>query len=187
MASMVLLAACNSQKQPAEAAFAQIEASVTPVAADLEKYAPEEFAQLSALIEAMKAKLNAKDYANALAAREQIMKQLVAVSSAAGKRKNELQQQLAAQWKELAVSMPGLLSQFNARVGYLQGVGKLPANISASVLQRAVQTMQEVNVEWTAASTAADRRDVVTAVDKAQAIKKRIAEVGAAIGLKPAA
>src|SRR5690242_14973223 len=97
----LLLVACDSQKEPAQAAFAQVQASVDPVSADLEKYAPEEFAQLSALIDDMKAKLNAKDYAGALAARAQVMNKLAEVSGAAGGRKNALVKQLSGEWREL--------------------------------------------------------------------------------------
>jgi hypothetical protein len=94
----LLLTACDSQKQPAEAAFAQAQASVAPVSAELEKYAPEEFARLTALLDDMKSKLNSKDYAGAVALRTQVMSQLVAASGAAGKRKN-VDAAVLGEWK----------------------------------------------------------------------------------------
>lgn len=180
----LLLVACNSQKQPAEAAFAQIQSSLTPVSAELEKYAPAEFAQLAALIDDMKSKLNAKDYEGVVALRAQAMQQLAAVSGAAGKRKNELLQQFAGEWKALQVAVPNLLAQLNSRVNYLQGRGKLPADVAASTLQQAKQSITELNEEWTMALNATRNRDTETAVTKAQAIQKRGAEVGAMLGLK---
>lgn len=180
----LLLTACNSQKQPAEAAFAQIQASLAPVSAELEKYAPEEFARLVALMDDMKSKLNSKDYEGVVALRAQAMQQLAAVSSAAGKRKNELLQQFAGEWKALQVAVPNLLAQLNSRVNYLQGLGKLPVDVAASTFEQAKQSITELNEEWSMALNAARNRDTETAVTKAQLIKKRGAEVGAMLGLK---
>lgn len=183
---LVVLTACNSQKQPAEAAFAQAQASVAPVSAELEKYAPEEFAKLTALLEEMKSKLNSKDYEGALALRAQVMGQLVAASGAAGKHKNELMKQFSSEWKILAASVPQLLAQLNSRVNYLQGASKLPAGISASSVQQAKQSLIELDSQWAAAMNAAKNRDPESALSKAREIQTRGAEIGATIGLKTA-
>lgn len=180
----LMLVACDSQKEPAQAAFAQVQASVDPVSADLEKYAPEEFAQLSALIDDMKSKLNSKDYAGALAARAQVMNKLAEVSGAAGGRKNALVKQLSGEWRELAASVPPLLAQVNSRVNDLQGAKKLPADVSAPALQQAKQSMADLGVQWTTALEAMKRRDTDTAVAKAKEIKKRATEIGASLGIK---
>ncbi len=183
---MLVLTACNSQKEPAEAAFAQVQASVTPVSAELEKYAPEEFAKLSALLDDMKSKLNSKDYAGAVALRDQVMSQLVAASGAAGKRKNELLQEFSSEWRTLAASIPQLLAQLNSRVNYLQGAGKLPAGVRAEGLQQAKQSLIELDGQWAAAMNAARNRDPEAALTKAHEIRKRGAEIGALIGLQTA-
>jgi hypothetical protein len=180
----LLLVACDSQKEPAQAAFAQVQASVDPVSADLEKYAPQEFAELSALIDDMKSKLNTKDYAGALAARAQVMYKLAQVSGAAGKHKNELVKQLAGEWRELAVSVPALMTQVNTRLGDLQSAKKLPADITAASLQQAKQSMADMGVEWTTTLDAMKRRDTGTAVSKAKEIKRRATDIGATLGLK---
>lgn len=182
----LLLTACDSQKQPAEAAFAQAQASVAPVSAELEKYAPEEFAKLTALLDDMKSKLNSKDYAGAVALRTQVMSQLVAASGAAGKRKNELLQQFSGEWKTISVEIPQLLAQLNSRMNYLQGLTRLPAEVGAESVQQARQSIIELNNQWTAAMSAARNRDPEAALTQAHAIQKRSAEVGAMLGLKTA-
>lgn len=180
----MLLVACNSQKEPAQAAFAQVQASVAPVSADLEKYAPQQFAELSEMIDGMKAKLNAKDYAGALAARAQVMSKLAEVSGVAGSRKNQLNKQLTGEWRELVVAVPALLVQVNARVSELQGAKKLPAEVSAVALQQGKQSLSDLGVDWTAALDAMKRRDTDTAVTKAREIRKRATEIGAMLGIK---
>lgn len=181
------LGACNSQKQPAEAAFAQVQASVAPVSAELEKYAPEEFAKLSALLEDMKSKLNSKDYAGVVALRAQVMSQLVAASGAAGKHKNEILKQFSDEWRSVSASIPQLLAQLNSRVNYLQGGGKLPAGVAAASVQQAKQFLIELDSQWAAAMNSARNRDPETALNKAREIQKRGAEIGAMVGLKTAA
>jgi hypothetical protein len=183
---VLLLAACNSQKQPAEAAFAQAQASVAPVSAELEKYAPEEFAKLTALLDDMKSKLNSRDYAGAVALRAQVMGQLVAASGAAGQRKNELLKQFSNDWQTLAASIPQLLAQLNSRENYLQGVGKLPKGVGAEGVQQAKQALIDLDSQWAAAMNAARNRDPESALTKAHEIQKRGAEIGAMIGLKTA-
>lgn len=178
------LCACNGQKGPAEAAFAQIQASLTPISADLEKYAPAEYEKLSAQIDDMKSKLNTKDYAGALAVRNAVMTQLVAASSAAGKRKNELAKQLAGEWRELSPRVTALLTQLNTKLANLQGAAKLPGNLTAAGLQQAKQTLSELSVDWAAAMNAIKSRDADQAVTKGHAIEKRAAEVAAILGVK---
>lgn len=180
----LLLMACNSQKEPAQAAFAQVQASVDPVAANLEKYAPAQFAELSALIDDMKAKLNAQDYAGALAARDQVMSKLAQVSGVAGKRKNELVKQMTVEWRQLVVSVPALLTQVSTRVSDLQNDKKLPANLTLAAVQQAKQSMTELTTEWTAALNAVKRRDTELAVTKAREIKQRATDIGASLGIK---
>jgi hypothetical protein len=180
----LLLMACNSQKEPAQAAFAQVQASVNPVAADLEKYAPAQFAELSTLIDDMKTKLNAQDYAAALAARDQVMSKLVEVSGVAGKHKNELVKQMAGEWRQLVASVPALLSQVNARVNDLQNDKKLPAGITAAGVQQAKQSLADLGNEWTVALNAVKHRDTDLAVTKAREIKQRATDIGASLGVK---
>jgi hypothetical protein len=180
----LLLVACDSQKEPAQAAFAQIQASVNPVATDLEKYAPVQYAELSTLIDDMKAKLNTKDYAGALALRGDVMNKLAEVSGAAGKHKNELVKQLTGEWRQLATSIPVLLTQVNNRVGDLQNMKKLPGDVTAAAVQQAKQSMVDLGIEWTTALDAVKRRDTELAVTKAREIKQRAADIGASLGLK---
>jgi len=184
MLCTLLLVACDGQKDPAQAAFAQVQASVDPVAADLEKYAPEQYAELSALIDDMKAKLNAKNYAGALAARTQVMAKLAEVSGAAGKHKNELVMKLTGEWRQLAASVPPLLAQVNSRLTELQNAKRLPVDVTQASLQQAKQSMSELAIEWTAAMNAVKRRDTDMAVSKAKEIKQRATDIGASLGLK---
>ncbi len=181
---LLLLQACSSQKEPAQAAFAQVQASVAPVSAELERYAPAEFEQLQAQIDEMKARLNTKDYEGALAARTKVMAALASASSVAGKQKNELSKQLSGVWKDFMTDMPKLLSQLNSRLAYLQGVVRLPAEVSADALQKAKEQVPELIAQWDAAVTLMKSRDADTAVSKAQAVRKRAIELGNSLGLK---
>jgi hypothetical protein len=180
----LLLIACDGQKAPAEAAFAQIQASVAPASADLEKYAPEQYAQLTAKIDEMKSKLNTKDYAGALAIKDQVMAQLVAASGAAANHKNALMHKLSGEWQGLVATVPTLLGQLGSRVSSMQSAAKLPANVTAGAVQQAKQSVADLNTEWTLAIEAMKSRDMETAVNKAHAIEKRAAEISTMLGLK---
>jgi len=178
------LAACSSQKQPAQAAYAQVEASVAPVREDLEQYAPEEYEQLNTLIDQMKARLNSSDYEGALTVQPQVMAQLGTASAAAAKKKNQWVASLNVDWRVLAVTVPRMINQLNLRVSDLKGMAKLPSNVVRDAVQRAQTALPELTTDWKTALDASRRNDLVTAVNKAQGIKKRCTELAGLLGTK---
>ena len=115
--TLVGLSACSAQKDPAAKVFAQLQASINPVSADMERYAPTEYAQLLEVMNDMKAKLNARDYAGVLSMQPKAMSQLLATSGATAKRRIELQHVAGVEWKELLATLPTMLADLGSRIG----------------------------------------------------------------------
>jgi len=177
-----LLTGCDSQKQPAQAAYAQVEASIAPVREDLEKYAADEYEQLDSLVDQMKAKLNAKDYEGALRLQSQIKMQLIRASSAAAKKKNALATSMLTDWRVMVVSVPRMINQIKGRLSDLKGMSRLPANVTRDAVQRVQTSMSQVTADWDAAINASRRNNIATAVTQAESIKKRCAEFAVQLG-----
>lgn len=178
----LLLTACDSQKQPAQAAYAQVEASVAPVRDNLEKYAPEDFERLNELMDQMKARLNSKDYQGALAIQPHVMSQLAAASTAAAQKRNALVSSLNLDWRKLAAIVPGMMSQVSARLSDLQAMSRLPASVTRDGVKRVRAGMTDLNADWNTALQASRRNDYAAAVTAAQSIKKRCQEFGVLLG-----
>ncbi|HVY22727.1 MAG TPA: hypothetical protein VG962_05170 [Steroidobacteraceae bacterium] len=180
----LLLGACDPQKQPAEAAYAQIEASVAPVRESLEKYAPQEYDQLNQMMDQMRGHLNSGDYQGALDMRRKVMEQLAAASSAAGLKRNEVVRELSSQWKTLSASVPDEIKLVTDRVNTLLKAGKLPNGVTRDVVVQSQSTMAEISGQWNAAMSSAQHNNLDDAVTQANKVKKRCADVATSLGLK---
>jgi len=179
-----LLAACDPNKQPAQAAYKQVEASVAPVRESLEKYAPEQYEQLNQAMDNMRSKLNAEDYQGALQMQPSVMAQLAAASSAAGLKKNEAVRGLSAEWRGLTASVPSMIEQVTARVNSLLSAPKLPAGINRDTVVRSQAIAAQLSGQWNAAMNSAQHSSYDDAVKQGNEVKKRCLDVATALNLK---
>jgi len=179
-----LLTACDPNKQPAQAAYAKVEASVGPVREMLEKYAPTEYEQLNQTMDSMRSKLNSEDYQAALDMQPKVMAQLAAASSAAGLRKNEVSRGLSTEWKTLVATVPGMIEQVSTRVTNLLSASKLPAGINRDTVVRSQGIVAQLSGQWNAAQSSAQRSSYDDAVKQGNEVKKRCLDVATALNLK---
>lgn len=178
------LCACSSQKDPAEKAFAQLQASINPVSGDMERYAPKEYAQLLDVVNDMKAKLNAHDYAAVLALQPKAMSQLLVTSGATATRRIEVQRAAAAEWKALLIALPKRLAELTERVADLRAGKKLPAGVTADAVTQVAEQLGGLKSAWAMALSSARQGALDTAVTKAKELQQQCAQLGAQIGLK---
>jgi hypothetical protein len=180
----LLLGACDAQKQPAQAAYAQIEASVGPVRESLEKYAPTEYEQLNQMMDAMRAKLNAEDYQGALEMKSQVLTQLAAASSAAGQKKNQVVREASSEWKQLSAVVPSSIEAVTARVNSLLASNKLPAGVTRDTVVRSQSIVAQLSGQWNGAVASAQRNAIDDAVKQGKEVKKRCVDVAAGLNVK---
>jgi len=179
-----LLTACDPNKQPAQAAYKQVEASVAPVRESLEKYAPEQYEQLNQAMDSMRTKLNSEDYQGALEMQPRVMAQLAAASSVAGLKKNDVVRGLSTEWKALAATVPSMIEQVTTRVNSLLSANKLPAGINREVVVRSQGIIAQLSGQWNAAMNSAQHSSYDDAVKQGNEAKKRCLDVATALNLK---
>jgi len=184
LVALCLLTACDPNKQPAQAAYAKIEASVAPVREMLEKYAPEEYEQLNQTMDSMRTKLNSEDYQGALDMQPRVMAQLAAASSAAGLKKNEVARGLSTEWKTLSATVPSMVEQVTSRVNTLLSASKLPAGVNRDTVVRSQAIVAQLSGQWNAAQSSAQRSSYDDAVKQGNEVKKRCLDVATALNLK---
>lgn len=180
----LFLAACDPQKQPAQAAYAQVEASVGPVRESLQKYAPDEYEKLNQMMDAMRSRLNAQDYQGAIQMQPNVMAQLAAASSVAGMKRNAVVSELSAEWRTLSASIPNEMKQVSDRVNSLLSASRLPAGVSRDTVVRSQSVVAEISGQWVSATNSAQHNNLDDAVTQANTVKKRCADVATALGLK---
>ncbi len=181
-----LLAACASQKGPAEKAVTDIEASLAPIRDDAAKYASTELQQVEDGLASLKDNLSKQDYKAVVAAAPAVSAQLSALQQTVNTKRAEAQAAMAAasdQWKTLSAEVPDMVSAIQSRVDILDKSKRLPKNVSRDAFQAAKDGLDFMKSTWAEATAAFGAGDPVNAVSKAQAVKDRGTEVLAQLGM----
>jgi len=166
--------ACN--KGPADEALRVAEASLV-AAPEVERYAPEEFAAVSAILGEARAAFAAGRYTEALRAAQVLPDRIAAAAASAAKRK----QQAAATWSALSADVPPRLEALGARLTAL-------ASASATSSERLTAAQAEfatLRQGWADATAEYERGDVPRAVAAAQDLRAKADLLAQRLGLKP--
>ena len=178
----VALVAC-SQKGPAEAALKAAETSMNEVKADGARYAAEQTKGLMLSYTTAQDAFNKGDYKAAMEIAQGIPAKAKDVSAAVAARKDEL----TKTWTGLASTLPAQVEQIKTRVDALAAMKKLPKDMDAGKLDAAKAALADVTKVWGDASEAFKSGNLIDAVAKANAVKAKVADAMASLGLTPAA
>jgi hypothetical protein len=182
----VLLVACASQKEPAQKAVAQIEASIASLKEDASKYASTELQGVEASLGELKDKLAQGDYKAVLADVPRLQAAVSALQTTVSEQKANAEAAMAAareQWTSLSTDVPKMVAAIQSRVDILGKSRKLPKNVSQSAFDSARAGLDYMKSTWNDATTAFTSGDAVSAVDKANAVKQKGNEVLAQLGM----
>jgi hypothetical protein len=145
VASLALSAvACN--KGPAQEALEEAERALAAARPDLEKYLPEELAELTAAAQDARSRLDEGRYTDALKVAQELPLKIQLAVGAATVAKSEL----VARWKEMSATVPGLVQAIDAKVAELAVANKLPKGTAAfqeGDVPRAVRTAQDIKAK----------------------------------------
>ncbi|MFZ0480766.1 MAG: hypothetical protein WAL71_16620 [Terriglobales bacterium] len=176
LTGILLLTACNgAKKTAAQTAIQSAQTAYSAVADQANQYVPDQAKDVQTSIDSAKAAFDKGDYSVALEATKDLPEKIKALSAAASAKKDEL----TAKWNEMNSSMPALVSDVEAKVGELTKKHKLPDG--------AADNLASVKQAWDDASAAFQSGKLQDAMTKAAAAKDKLAELQAALGMKPAA
>ena len=178
----IALVAC-SQKGPAEAALKAAETSMNEVKADGARYAAEQTKGLMLSYTTAQDAFNKGDYKAAMEIAQGIPAKAKDVTAAVAARKDEL----TKTWTGLASTLPAQVEQIKTRVDALAAMKKLPKDMDAGKLDAAKAALADVTKVWGDASEAFKSGNLIDAVAKANAVKAKVADAMASLGLTPAA
>lgn len=178
----VALVAC-SQKGPAEAALKAAETSVNEVKADGAKYAAEQTKGLLASYTAAQEAFNKGDYKAAMEVAQGVPAKAKDVVAAVAAKKDEL----TKTWTSLASTLPAQVEQIKTRVEALAAMKKLPKDMDAAKLDAAKAALADVTKSWGEAAEAFKAGNLIDAAAKGNAVKAKVADAMASLGLTAAA
>lgn len=167
----VALATGCSQQEPAEQAVAAAEQALADVSEQSLKYAPAEYGEIKAELDAARKLLQEQKYGEALAAARGIPEKAQAAGEQAAAAYEKLRAELEAQWPAYAETLPGQLAALEARVKELSEAKKLPEGVDARDLRAASDALPYATKAWSDAQVAFEQGDLEGAVSRARAVE----------------
>jgi hypothetical protein len=144
------LAACASQKEPAEAALAAAETKFKEVGAEIQKYLPERYAEVEAKLASLREAAANQDYgdvvAGAGAAQDDIKR---AVADARIKRAQVLLE-METEWNDMVKSMPEMISAMDKKISSQRG--RPPQGMTADAWKQTIADYDAARDAWSKAA-----------------------------------
>lgn len=181
----VMLAACANQKEPAENAVAQIEASLAQFKADAEQYAADELKGVEESIGNLKNELANKNYKAVVMQTPSVASTVAALKETVAKKKAEAEEMLAAaqaEWTELNASVPELVTKLQARVDSLNKSRRFPKGMDRASFDTAKADFEALKSSWAEAGAEFSSGMVADAVRRARAAKAKGEELVEKLG-----
>jgi len=183
LAALLLgLAACASQKEPAEAALAAAEAKFTEMGADIQKYLPERYAEVEARLAALRDSVARQDYgdvvAGAAAAQDDIKR---AVADARIKRAQVLME-METEWNDMVKSVPAMITAMDKKISSQRG--RPPQGMTADAWKQTIADYDAARNAWSKAAAEMTSQTFEATVLAAREAKARIASIMDALAVK---
>lgn len=180
----VLLAACASDKVPAETALKTAENAVNSTVAEASKYVPDQAKALQDNLANLKDSFAKADYKAVLSGAADLTGKTKAVADAAAAKKDEL----TKSWTDVSGGLPKVIEAIQGRVDILSKAKKLPANMDKTAVESAKSGLESMNKAWTDAQASFSSGNLADALAKANAVKSQAAEIMTKLGMSvPAA
>jgi len=183
----VLLAACASERDPAQKMISDIDAAVTAASADAAKYVPDQLIDTQTKLGDLKASFGRQDYKAVLAAAPPVLAEAQGLAGAAAAKKAEVMKGLNDQWTSLSSTVPGSMTAIESRIDFLskKSSRKLAQGIDLAAAKSAVSDATSL---WSKAQGAFGNGNLDEAVSAAKEVKAKLDALAATLKMdSPAA
>ena len=185
MLAGLLIAGCAPNKQPAEMALADANATLHKAKEDGEKYAPEQYAIVSDQVAAMKAALDKQDYDSVLGTVSKLGTSLRSLAEAISNKKSEAMIALRDAWSGLSHDLPKSLLDVETKAADLKKTHRLPKGLSKDGLAGLGAKIDAAKQGWADAQSAQTAGKLEDAVAKGKAAQEQVSELKTSLGMGP--
>lgn len=179
----LVVVGCASQKEPAQAALAELEASLGKIAEQSQKYMPEEFAEVTAKLGELKASFDAGDYKAVIAAAPKVGSAVRKLQADAIIAKANFMTRMNEEWGQLATAMPDTIASVDRQIARLSSRGATPKGMTKDAFKEMVASFDSAKATWTAAAEAGNAGNFEDAVMKSREVKQVVDTVMQALGM----
>jgi hypothetical protein len=176
----ILFAACMNQMEPAKNALDNINATLTSVSADAQKYVPDQFTQAQGKVAGLTASFEKKDYAAVVAGAPGVLAEVRGLADAVAAKKDEMVKALGNEWRGLAASVPQSLNAVQTRIDALSKTKHVPKDVD---LGAAKSGLADATSVWDKAQEAFKSGNPTDAVAAAKDAQGKLASAAAALKL----
>jgi DNA repair exonuclease SbcCD ATPase subunit len=187
-ATILMLAACANQKEPAEKAVAQVESALAEFRADAEQYAAEELKGVDESVTRLKNNLANKDYKAVVMAAPGVSSDVSSLKETVATKKADMEAiQVAAQaeWTDLSSKVPQMVEAIQTKVDTLTKSRRLPKDIDKAGFETLKTDFETLKTQWSEASSEFASGMAAEAVRKARTAKSKGEEIQDKLGIAP--
>jgi hypothetical protein len=181
-ATFLGLAACASQKEPAEQAMATLEQKYSESSAEIQKYLPERHAELQKSMESLRASMAGEDYGDVVkdaAAASEALKRAIADSRV---KRAQTIAAMETEWIELVKVMPAMISAMDRKISSQRG--RPPKGMTGDAWKKAVADYDAARDAWSKAASEMTRQNFEETVIAARDAKAKIAAIMESVGVQ---
>lgn len=182
LASALALAACANLQEPAKKVLADAEATISAAGADAQQYVPDQYTAVEQKLTDLKSAFDKQDYKSVVDGGPALLSAAKGLADAAAAKKLEVVEALKGQWTGFAAAIPQSVAAIEARLTALKGK-KLPGGLTKDGMAAAKTGLDEVKSSWSEATTAFGGGNLQSAVDKAKAVKAKLDDISAKLGI----
>jgi hypothetical protein len=183
----LLIVACTSRMGPAaKNSIDNINAALSAISADAQKYVPEQLASVQSKVTALSASYDKKDYGAVMGGAPAVLADVNSLADAVAAKKDEILKALGDEWRGLAASIPQEVTAVQARIDALSKTKHVPKDID---LAAAKSGLADATTAWQNAEAAFKSGNPTDAVPMAKDAKTKLESAAAALklNLAPAA
>ena len=183
LAVLVLgLAACASQKEPAEQALAAIEKKFQDSGAEIQKYLPERHADIAKSIDSLRQGIASKSYGDVVAGAKDVENSLKGAVAEARIERAKAQIAMENEWAELSKSMPAMISAMDKKIDSQHG--RPPKGVAKDAWKATIAEYDAARDAWSKAAGEISRANFEASVLSARDAKAKITAIMESLGVK---
>src|ERR1700722_10118265 len=181
--ALLRLAACASQREPAQKMMNDIQAAVSAASADAAKYVPDQLNDVQTKLDDLQTAFNAQDYKGVHARGPALLSEAQGLASAAAAKKTDETKALNDQWSSLAGTVPEEVNAIQSRLDMLaqRKNRKLAKGVD---LDAAKSGLSEATSQWSKAQGAFGNGNLDEAVSAGKDAKSKLDTVAGQLKLE---
>jgi len=176
------LAACASQKEPAEQALAAIEKKFQESGAEIQKYLPDRHAEIAKSIDSLRQSIASKSYGDVVAGSKDVESALKGAVAEARIERAKAQIALEDEWTELSKSMPAMITAMDKKIDSQHG--RPPKGMTKDAWKAMIADYDAARDAWSKAAGEVSRATFEASVVSARAAKEKIANIMESLEVK---